>query len=187
LFLSAKKIDTPEGISYTAATQRECPSDPVFPLCDLFRPGGSLKMNEENTNLYHVACAIIERDGLVLAAQRSRTMRMPLQWEFPGGKIEPGEGPEACLHRELLEELGIRVSVKRVMPTLTHRYPAFTVMLHPFVCELLSGELVLNEHRAIVWLKPGELPALNWVEADFAIIAAYRRERQDAGDPSPDC
>ena len=50
----------------------------------------------------HVTCAIIERDGLVLAARRSRSMRMPLKWEFPGGKIEPGESPEACLHRELM-------------------------------------------------------------------------------------
>jgi 8-oxo-dGTP diphosphatase len=132
-------------------------------------------MNEENPNHIHVACAIIERDGLVFAAQRSRSMRMPLKWEFPGGKIEPEEGPEACLHRELLEELGICVTVKRAMSTLTHRYRAFTVTLHPFVCEILSGEMTLNEHRAVVWLKPEELPALNWVDADFAVIAAYRR------------
>ena len=132
-------------------------------------------MNEENPNHVHVTCAIIERDGLVLAAQRSRFMRMPLKWEFPGGKIEPGEGPEACLHRELLEEMGIRVAVKRVMPPSTHRYPAFTITLHPFVCEILSGEMTLNEHRAVAWLKPEELPALNWVEADLAVVAAYRR------------
>jgi 8-oxo-dGTP diphosphatase len=175
LFLSSKKFDTPRGIPYTAIVRRKFPLDPVFPPCDLFRPGGILNMNEENPNHIHVACAIIERDGLVLAAQRSRSMRMPLQWEFPGGKIEPEEGPEACLHRELLEELGICVTVKRAMPTLTHRYPAFTVTLHPFVCEILPGEMTLNEHRAIVWLKPEELPALNWVDADFAVVAAYRR------------
>ena len=132
-------------------------------------------MNEENPNHVHVTCAIIERDGLVLAAQRSRFMRMPLKWEFPGGKIEPGEGPEACLHRELLEEMGIRVAVKRAMPPSTHRYPVFTITLHPFVCEILSGEMALNEHRAVAWLKPEELPALNWVEADLAVVAAYRR------------
>lgn len=132
-------------------------------------------MSEENPNPIHVACAIIERDGRVLAAQRGRSMRMPLRWEFPGGKIEPGEGPEACLHRELLEEMDIRVAIRRAMPPQTHRYPAFTVTLHPFVCELLSGEVALNEHRAIAWLKPEELPALNWVEADFAVIAAYQR------------
>jgi 8-oxo-dGTP diphosphatase len=131
-------------------------------------------MNEENPNHLHVTCAIIERDGLVLAAQRSRSMRMPLKWEFPGGKIEPGEDAEACLHRELMEEMGMRVAVKQAMPPLMHRYPAFTITLHPFVCEILSGDMTLKEHRAVAWLKPEELPALNWVEADHAVVAAYR-------------
>ena len=124
----------------------------------------------------HVTCAIIERDGLVLTAQRSRSMRMPLKWELPGGKIEPGESPEACLHRELMEEMELRVAVKQAMPLSTHEYPAFTVTLHPFVCEILSGEMTLNEHRAVAWLKPEELPALDWVEADRKIVAAYRRD-----------
>jgi 8-oxo-dGTP diphosphatase len=123
----------------------------------------------------HVTCAIIERDGLVLAARRSRSMRMPLKWEFPGGKIEPGESPEACLHRELMEEMELRVAVKREMPPSTHEYPAFTVTLHPFVCEILSGEMTLNEHHAVAWLKPEELPALDWVEADLTVVATYRR------------
>jgi 8-oxo-dGTP diphosphatase len=142
-------------------------------------------MNEENPTPLHVTCAIIERGGLVLAAQRSRSMRMPLRWEFPGGKVEPGEGIEACLHRELFEEMEIRVAVKRAMPPLTHRYPAFTVTLHPFVCELLSGGLVLNEHRAVVWLKPEELPALSWVEADLALVAAYQRTIKQLPSESP--
>ena len=142
-------------------------------------------MTEENPNPLHVTCAIIERDGLVLAAQRSRVMRMPLRWEFPGGKIEPGESPETCLQRELLEEMGIRVSIQRAMPPSTHRYPAFTVTLHPFVCELLSGEMVLNEHRAVAWLKPEELSALNWLEADFDVIAAYLRTRRDTHNSEP--
>jgi 8-oxo-dGTP diphosphatase len=133
-------------------------------------------MNEKKPNHLHVTCAIIERNGLVLAAQRSRFMRMPLQWEFPGGKIEPGELPEACLHRELLEEMGIRVAVTRAMPPSMYRYPAFTITLHPFVCEILSGEeMILNEHRAVAWLKPEELAALHWTEADLAVVAAYRR------------
>lgn len=142
-------------------------------------------MTEENPNPLHVVCAIIERDGLVLAAQRSRTMRMPLKWEFPGGKIEPGEGPEACLRRELLEELGLRVSIRRAMPPSTHRYPAFTVTLHPFVCGILAGEMTLNEHRAVAWLKPEELSAMNWTEADLAVVAAYQRACQDTHNSEP--
>ena len=138
-------------------------------------------MSEENRSHIEVTCAIIEQDGLVLAAQRSRSMRMPLKWEFPGGKIEPGEEPEACLHRELYEEMGLRVAVRRVMPTSTHRYSTFTVTLHPFVCSIVSGEMSLNEHRAAAWLKPEELPALNWLEADLAIVAAYRRSCSSPG------
>ncbi len=133
-------------------------------------------MSDEKRMHIQVACAIIERDGLVLAARRSRSMRMPLKWEFPGGKIEPGESPEACLRRELMEEMALCVAAKRAMPCLTHEYPAFTVTLYPFVCEILSGEVTLNEHRAVAWLKPEELPALDWVEADRTLVATYRRD-----------
>lgn len=128
----------------------------------------------ERTHI-RVACAIIERDGLVLAARRSRSMRMPLRWEFPGGKIEPPESPEACLHRELLEEMGLRIAVKRAMPPSTHAYPDFTVTLYPFVCGILCGEMTLNEHCSVAWLKPEELPALDWVEADRTMIEMYQR------------
>jgi 8-oxo-dGTP diphosphatase len=122
-----------------------------------------------------VTCAIIERDGLVLAAQRGASMRMPLKWEFPGGKIEPGEGTETGLHRELMEEMNLRVVVKRALPPSTHRYPAFTVTLYPFVCAIRSGEVTLNEHHAVVWLKPDDLPTLDWVEADLAVVETYRQ------------
>ena len=132
-------------------------------------------MGETNRMHIHVTCAIIERDGLVLAAQRGASMRMPLKWEFPGGKIEPGEGAEASLHRELMEEMGLRLVVKRAMPPSTHRYPAFTVKLYPFVCAIRSGEMTLNEHHAVVWLRPNDLPTLDWVEADREVVEAYRQ------------
>ena len=132
-------------------------------------------MGEANQMHIHVTCAIIERDGLVLAAQRGASMRMPLKWEFPGGKIEPGEGTEASLHRELMEEMGLHVVVKRAMPPSTYRYPAFTVTLYPFVCAIRSGDMILNEHHAVVWLKPDDLTTLDWVEADLAVMEAYRQ------------
>jgi 8-oxo-dGTP diphosphatase len=121
----------------------------------------------------HVTCAIIEREGRVMAARRGRSMRMPLKWEFPGGKIEAGETAEECLHRELMEEMALRISVKRRLPLWTHEYPDFTVTLHPFVCEILSGEVVLNEHHTVDWVGPEALPDLDWVEADRAVIEAY--------------
>lgn len=129
-----------------------------------------------------VACALIEREGLVLAAQRGEGMRMPLKWEFPGGKIEAGETAEACLQRELAEEMGIAVGIVRALPPHTHRYPAFTVTLYPFVCTIAAGEIALAEHRRILWLPPAELPTLDWAEADFPVIAAYRASLRRAAD-----
>lgn len=122
---------------------------------------------------FHVTCAIIERDGLVLAAQRSASMSLPLKWEFPGGKIDHGETPEECLRRELVEELGIRVKMGRRLPLTTHHYPEFTVTLHPFVCTIEKGEMVLHEHAAVAWLPPDELHSLDWAEADLPVLRSY--------------
>jgi 8-oxo-dGTP diphosphatase len=123
-----------------------------------------------------VACAIIEENGKVLATQRSAAMSMPLKWEFPGGKIEPGESPEECLRRELVEEIGIHVCVVKSLPINTHHYPMFTVTLYPFLCLIESGEIVLHEHSAIVWLPPVELTSLDWAEADLPVIKSYLAE-----------
>jgi len=152
----------------------------AFSLCELWwKIIGQLQRRPENEELVvtdkhiHVTCAIIESDGFVLAAQRSAVMSLPLKWEFPGGKIHPGETPEECLRRELLEELGIHVRLGKSLPPSSHRYPAISVTLHPFVCAIESGEIVLHEHAAIAWLPPQELHTLDWAEADLAVIEAY--------------
>ncbi|MDA8085083.1 MAG: (deoxy)nucleoside triphosphate pyrophosphohydrolase [Nitrospiraceae bacterium] len=121
----------------------------------------------------HVACAIVEKDGRVLAAQRGIAMSMPLKWEFPGGKIEHGESPEDCLRRELVEELGLKVNVSYALPPHTHSYDTFTVTLYPFVCTLGSGELTVHEHAAVAWFPPEELTVLDWAEADLPVIKTY--------------
>jgi 8-oxo-dGTP diphosphatase len=123
----------------------------------------------------HVACAIIEQEGKVLCTQRSKTMSMPMKWEFPGGKIDDGESPEDCLHREVAEEIGITVDVLLSLPPHTHRYSTFTVTLYPFVCRISSGEIVLHEHAALTWLPPEELHRLDWADADPPVIDAYRK------------
>ncbi|MBI5639626.1 MAG: (deoxy)nucleoside triphosphate pyrophosphohydrolase [Nitrospirae bacterium] len=120
-----------------------------------------------------VACAIIERGGSVLATQRSTTMSLPLKWEFPGGKIAPGELPAECLRRELIEELGLSITVGRALPQHTHSYQNFTVTLHPFVCTIASGEITLHEHAALSWLPPEDLHALDWADADLPVIQTY--------------
>lgn len=120
-----------------------------------------------------VACAIIEHNGRVLATQRSEFMSLPLKWEFPGGKIDDGENPEECLIRELTEELNINVAVEFLLPPVNHDYTNFSVMLYPFICTIVSGKIILHEHKAIVWLSPQELPSLDWAAADIPVVFAY--------------
>ena len=126
--------------------------------------GGELKKH------INVTCAVIVRDGRVLAAQRSVTMSMPLKWEFPGGKVDDGESLEACLLRELVEELGIFARIVRALPPNSHDYPSFAITLNPFICEIDSGEITLHEHAAINWLSPREMLTLDWAEADIPIV-----------------
>lgn len=121
----------------------------------------------------HVACALIEQEGLLLAAQRSARTSLPLKWEFPGGKIEAGESPEECLHRELREEMEISVVIGVALLPRTHRYPDFTVTLYPFVCQLTTAEIVLREHVAICWIAPAQMLSLDWAEADLPVVADY--------------
>jgi len=124
---------------------------------------------------YHVACAIIELNGKVLATRRSAAMSLPLKWEFPGGKVKYSETAPDCLVRECREELGISVAIGPSLAPTTHRYPAFTVTLYPFRCRIIAGEITLHEHAALAWLRPAELQTLDWAEADLPVIDEYRR------------
>ncbi len=124
-----------------------------------------------------VVCALIERDGHVLMAQRPAHKHLGGKWEFPGGKIEAGETPEAALHRELREELGSTVEILRVLASHTHAYATVTVQLIPFVVRLTadSGEPQTHEHAALRWVPAAELILLDLPEADLPIIADYLR------------
>lgn len=100
-------------------------------------------------------------------------MSLPRKWEFPGGKIEAGESPEECLHRELREEMEVSVEIGRELLPRTHHYADFTVTLYPFVCRLMTTEMVLREHEAICWLAPEALFNLDWAEADLPVLKDY--------------
>ena len=102
-------------------------------------------------------------------------MNLPLKWEFPGGKVEPGEGLEECLRRELVEEMGVQIAVGRPLTPATHEYPSFTVTLYPYVCSIVSGEITLYEHSAISWILAENMHELDWADADLPIIAEYQR------------
>lgn len=133
-------------------------------------------MTELETNHLHVACAIIECDNRVLAAQRSGTMSLPFKWEFPGGKIKTGENSAECLRREILEELGVAITVIRSLSPSTHEYQEIAVTLYPFVCAITDGKMQPHEHAALIWLPPQDLSFLDWAAADLPVLAAYLRQ-----------
>ena len=120
-----------------------------------------------------VACAIIEHDGKILAVQRSEHKNFPFKWEFPGGKIKHGESPEQCVVREVSEELNLLVEVGHALPSVNYDSPDFSVTLYPFICVVVSGVITLHEHKASLWLTAQDLYSLDWLAADFPIIAAY--------------
>ena len=119
-----------------------------------------------------VVGAVVVRDGLVLCAQRGPDASLAGKWEFPGGKVEPGEVPAAALAREIDEELACVVEVGEQIATTRHDDGRVVVVLTTFWCRLVSGTPVLTEHAAVRWVAPGELGALDWAPAD---VPAVRR------------
>lgn len=96
-------------------------------------------------------------------------------WEFPGGKMEPGETPELALARELREELAVEVSVGEFICTVDYDYPNFHLKMHCFYCTVVSGELKLLEHEAAKWLSRSELHEVAWLPADVEVVKAIER------------
>ena len=121
-----------------------------------------------------VVCALIERDGLILLAQRPPHKHLPLKWEFPGGKVEPGEDPATAVVREIREELGCAIVIARPLPRFLHDYGTVVIEMIPFFCRLAahSPDPQAHEHVALAWTKPGELARRDLAAADRPIIAA---------------
>ena len=122
-----------------------------------------------------VVAAIIVKDGRVFATQRGYG-DFKDWWEFPGGKIEPGESPEQALVREIREELDAEIRIQSLLRTVEWDYPAFHLTLHCFICSLVRDALHLNEHEAARWLGPDALDSVRWLPADeqlLPLIAEY--------------
>ncbi|HLJ49710.1 MAG TPA: (deoxy)nucleoside triphosphate pyrophosphohydrolase [Bryobacteraceae bacterium] len=118
-----------------------------------------------------VVAAVLERDGQILIAQRKPTGAHPLKWEFPGGKVEPGEDPVAGLRRELQEELGIEAVIGPEITRYNYQYPGRSPILLIFygVTEF-GGEPQNLVFERIAWEKPGRLPAYDFLDGDIAFV-----------------
>jgi len=117
----------------------------------------------------NVVAAIIRDGDRVFATQRGYGDWKDY-WEFPGGKIEPGETPEAALIREIREELGAEIAVDSHLTTVEYDYPAFHLHMRCYLAHVTEGELTLKEHEAARWLSQDELDAVDWLPADRAIL-----------------
>ncbi|GAB3531832.1 8-oxo-dGTP diphosphatase MutT [Pontibacter brevis] len=122
-----------------------------------------------------VTCAIIEKGNRVLVTQRSAAMREPLLWEFPGGKVEPGETEEECLVREIREELHLEVKPLQRMTPVLHRTPIKAIELIPYICTVEGGEIRLLEHCAFEWTVYDNLRMYEWCLPDLPVVEEYLR------------
>jgi 8-oxo-dGTP diphosphatase len=118
-----------------------------------------------------VVAGLIVRDGVVLITQRRADQALPLQWEFPGGKVEPGEAPVAALARELTEEIGVTVEVGRIWDVLFHAYPTFDLVMLVYACRLVEGEPRAVEVADVAWVAPPDLPRWDILPADRPLVA----------------
>ena len=126
--------------------------------------------------VFVVAVALIDVDGRVLIAKRPEGKALAGLWEFPGGKVEPGERPEAALIRELREELVIEVSENCLAPFVfaSHAYENFHLLMPLYLCRRWSGVVVAHEHAALAWVKPAKLSDYPMPPADAPLVAWLR-------------
>ena len=122
-----------------------------------------------------VAAIIYDSEGRIFATQRGYGDYKDW-WEFPGGKMEAGEPPEAALRREIWEELETRIVVEKFVETVEWDYPQFHLSMHCYLCHVESGHLELKEHEAAKWLNKDELERVNWLPADLKVIEKVRCE-----------
>ncbi len=133
-------------------------------------------MSEPKPIILVAAVALVDVDGRVLIAQRPEGKSMAGLWEFPGGKVEPGETPEAALIRELEEELGIETWASCLAPFTfaSHTYESFHLLMPLFVCRKWQGTVTAREHKALKWVKAARLSDYPMPPADVPLVAMLR-------------
>ena len=125
-------------------------------------------MQTQNSTIEVVAAVI--RDGDRIFATQRGYGDFKDMWEFPGGKIEPGETPEEALRREIREELSADISVDRFICTVEHDYPTFHLTMHTYLCQVVHGQLQLLEHEAAKWLDIAHIDTVDWLPADLKVL-----------------
>ena len=127
---------------------------------------------KENSSI-DVTCALIFLENKILVTQRSEKMKLPLKWEFPGGKLEKDESEADCIKREILEEINIEIEVVKQLSNSVYDYGSFKINLIPFIAKYVSGEIILSEHKDYKLLDKAELLNLDWAEADLPIVEEF--------------
>lgn len=123
--------------------------------------------------MINVTCAIIKIDNKILVTQRSEKMKLPLKWEFPGGKLEDNESELDCIKREIREELHLEIEVLERLSNSVFDYGAFKINLIPFIANYISGDIVLTEHKDYKLIDKSELINLDWADADITIVEEF--------------
>ncbi len=121
-----------------------------------------------------VVAAVIRKEGAFFATQRGYG-EFEGMWEFPGGKIESGETPEAALKREIQEELGVDITVGALLCTTEYDYPSFHLTMHCYLCSIENGEIELREHKSARWLTAATLDEVAWLPADEQVIELLKQ------------
>lgn len=136
----------------------------------------SPKAPSDKRLLLVAAAALVDVDGRVLICRRPEGKALAGLWEFPGGKVEPGETPETCLIRELDEELGIRVAQACLAPFVfaSHTYEEFHLLMPLYLCRRWEGQVTARHHSALAWVKPNRLDDYPMPPADAPLVAWLR-------------
>ena len=122
-----------------------------------------------------VVAALVRHGDLVLVSRRRADQAMPLLWEFPGGKVEPGEAPAAALVREVREELGCEIAVDRIHEVVFHAYPEFDLVMLVYAGRIVGGTPRPIEVADVTWVEAARLPTLDLLPADYPLAEALAR------------
>src|SRR5262245_40837084 len=122
-----------------------------------------------------VVAALVREEGRILMSRRRADQAMPNLWEFPGGKVEPGEPPETALAREVREELGCDVQIDRIHEVVFHAYPDFDLYMLVYASRITGGAPRAIQVAEIAWVEPARLPELDLLPADYPLARALAR------------